>query len=244
MGDLTLRELEHRWKKSGAVEDEVRFRLEQVRSGQAPASVLEEPRLLLGRERVGHIREHGVALAAYLGHDSAREALSWKTPPGLKTSRRRLRRWCRRLGSFGKPAALRIALAATRSALPAEWSARARATAPVQRLIALVEAAEAWLREPTEARALAARELLDGVADRWRWHQPLFEAALATGRLASLPAPGPEDGPRERRQRCSEITQALTTAVVSAGEAAGPGREWSFVHQAIRQALFPWLLGP
>lgn len=61
MSDSYLRELERRWRESGAAIDEAAYLAERVRAGD------------LDRDKLD--------LAAYLGHEPAKQALNWESYP-------------------------------------------------------------------------------------------------------------------------------------------------------------------
>jgi hypothetical protein len=117
MSDERLREAERRWRETGAVEDEARFLIEQVRLGE-----LTTPRL---------------RLAAYCDHDGAREALAEAArrpgPPQL---------WIYGLEEWGPQVVARAAVAAAYSVLPlVEKEQPSMAHTPRHHL----EVADAWI---------------------------------------------------------------------------------------------------
>jgi hypothetical protein len=94
MADDRLRELERRWKSSGAVEDEVA--------------------LLLERMRVGDLEEDRLRLAAHLGHAASRGSLGDGGPdPGVESWIRGLLHelWLRSGKAWAVEAQLRVFLA-------------------------------------------------------------------------------------------------------------------------------------
>lgn len=133
MSDQQLRELERRWRETGALEHEVA--------------------LLRARVRAGALSPEQVELAAWCGHPGAREALAWEGGPGLavRLPRRHLAEdesWAaelaRRAGREGVACAL--AAAARHSSW---WAAEELLEVSRRRVQPAVRALEAWLRRPS-----------------------------------------------------------------------------------------------
>lgn len=97
MADHELRARERRWRESGASRDEAAFLLARVRAGVLAADQL--------------------ALAAFLGHEPAREALGAAAPPAP----RELAAWVYELGRWGPETSVLAALVSLR--FHPEWAA-------------------------------------------------------------------------------------------------------------------------
>ncbi len=129
MSDARLRELERRWRESGAVEDEAALLRERLRQGALGSSRLE--------------------LAADLGHPGAASALG-RAPasaaalvdPG----------WAVRTAAAGAEAAVRCAAAAARACLPLHRWHRPGDDVPER----VLETVEAWLDCPCPPHTRAA----------------------------------------------------------------------------------------
>jgi hypothetical protein len=148
--DARLRQLERRWAETRDPADAARLTHELERSGASPAEVLRE------RLRLELLPSGRFELACYVGHPLAVELLAsaGETLPEVDAD---LGAWVRGLGYWGKEAAVRGAVAAARTALPAWEAGHPQERRPLQ----AVEAADAWLGCPCEqhaARALAAAQ--------------------------------------------------------------------------------------
>jgi hypothetical protein len=128
VSDQRLRDLERRWHETGAITDEAAFLRERVRAGA------------LARDRL--------ELAAYCGHEAARQALEQ-----IKATRVGLRKWAVGLRRWGGEAATRGAVAAARAASTATrdlWSDG--------RVDSALARAEDWARCPCEEHAREAQQ--------------------------------------------------------------------------------------
>ena len=155
MSDAKLRELERRWKETGAVEDEAAYLLERV--------------------RVGELTQERLELAAYCGHDGAKRAIPSDRPFTRDHVRSadtplyyHVRLWALALGDICAPsdrvqvAACVIAVLADQAALPSE------AISSFERLLAS--------RPPWSAPRTAAKALQSAVARaRAPRQQPLVD---------------------------------------------------------------------
>jgi hypothetical protein len=189
----TLRALEHRWRTTRSPEDEVCWLRERLRRGE-----LEPSRLLL---------------PAYLGYPAARalcdpEALEELGLDAWDPPSRRLAK----LSPFAREARVRIAIAAAHFGLSAD-----EAPSPAARRA--LSAAEAWVRCPCRAHALAAESVLRVLGTR---RSPSERAARAA---AEAVASRPTNGARE------------AVACVDTGLAGNPARV------AIATELAAWSLG-
>jgi hypothetical protein len=129
MSDEQLRELERRWRETGAVEDEARFLAERARAGRLSRDKLE--------------------LAAYLGHRAALSAIERTNPPWDPSSGPSwLEEVVRGLRAWSKEAGVRAAIAASRTAMK-QWEARYGEEDPARAL----DLAEGWLACPCERHA-------------------------------------------------------------------------------------------
>lgn len=140
MTDARLRQLERRWRESGAERDHARYLVERLRTGE----------LSLERAR----------LAAHLGEPAAREALGLDDEPADPGGQRA---WAVALGSWRGQVAARAALAAARLVLPVFD----RGLNPDPRPRRALRAAELCVVCPCDghtARAAAAGEHAEAVA--------------------------------------------------------------------------------
>ena len=157
MSDAALRALERRWRETGRDEDQAAW--------------------LRARLRAGALGTSQLALAAWCDHPAARSLArdppapeQPASPPARQGPDEGLEALVRGLLHWGKEAAVRAALAAAR--LTVAVFEREQPESPGPR--PWVEAAEAWLREPT-GPALAAVEALLGPANGR--HRPRFRRA-------------------------------------------------------------------
>lgn len=129
MSDERLRELERRWRESGAVEDEAAYLRERV--------------------RVGDLTEARLGLAAFCGHEGARRVLSDGSGPSAGAIGGQP--WCKALlQGWGGDAVRRLELGALRSLLPL-WERKQPHDPLCQELVVAIER---HLEDPT-ANALA-----------------------------------------------------------------------------------------
>ncbi|MBX3467746.1 MAG: hypothetical protein KF878_12750 [Planctomycetes bacterium] len=119
MSDAKLRELERRWRETGAVEDEAAYLLERVRVGD------------LTRERL--------ELAAYCGHEGARRAVGDVQPGEAET----LGAWASALISRWRDGAIR-ASEAVAVAVAREWLVADHSFAGGRTLSPFVESVRRW----------------------------------------------------------------------------------------------------
>ena len=129
MSDEELRELERRFRETGSVEDHVAY--------------------LKGRLRAGAVTPERLACAAFLGDAAAQQAVEARAPEPWELSDRDI--WIARIKPVGKEALVRAVIAVSRRAL-AVWERGPDDRRPR----AAVEAAEAWVRSPTEELRKAA----------------------------------------------------------------------------------------
>ncbi|MBX3465907.1 MAG: hypothetical protein KF878_03285 [Planctomycetes bacterium] len=136
MSDARLRELERRWRRTGAVDDEALYLAERARAGD------------LAAERL--------ALAAALGHEAARRAAP--SPPATDDDQRLVKA----VSTCGVEALVRAQVALARWSLGALAMARDRPPEPALAAAALaIGAAEAWLRCPCDRCVRAAQVAAD-----------------------------------------------------------------------------------
>lgn len=154
MSDEKLRELERRWRETGAAQDEAALLRERVRVGVLPRRQLE--------------------LAAYLGHPAAQEALGpsvfseppavgWSVGPGLseeEMARSDFRALLLGLDWWGVPALVRGLCVLARRALPDFEAARPGERRPH----AFLEAAERWSGDPSSETLGALKAAQNEVA--------------------------------------------------------------------------------
>ncbi len=188
-----LRALEHRWRATGSPEDEVAWLRARLRRGE-----LEVNRLLL---------------PAYLGYPAARAlcdpaALAELGGDAWDPPSRRLAK----LSPFAREARVRIAIATAHFGLAADGD-----PSPAARRA--LSSAEAWVRCPCRAHALAAEAVLRVLGTR---RSPSERAARAA---AEAVASRPTNGARE------------AVAQVDTGEVGNPARV------AIAAELAAWSLG-
>jgi len=182
VSDDRLRELERRFEASGAFDDQVALLRERLRAGQA-----DRARLSLAAT-CGHPAARALQLGEVGDHYVVRFLID---PPSRSESYVNARN-VESLASWGKPAAVRVALAAARLLLPV-WEKQVREPAPRWALKRVVE----WLHDPCESRAEAAR--VAGEAVRGRLLQlsnagdPFAQQAAQATEAAALvaAAPGP-----------------------------------------------------
>lgn len=181
MSDARLRALEQAWRASGEVEDHVAFLTEQVRRG------------VLDLE--------GVRLAAYCGHEAAREFLGVDAPvyPTQPVSRPRdprrevreafsLESWLQGLRDYPQAASVRVALALMVQLKPT-W---AQSASPHWLLRRALLATEGWLLDPTEETQARARETQGRLDELWfvqGTHEPGLRCGSAAARAAAAAGP-------------------------------------------------------
>ncbi len=138
MGDQGLRELESKWRSSGALEDEAAW--------------------LSARVAKGHLQGSRLSLAAWLGHPAAREAAD--EPPGFYSDliwweEKEFRQAGDYLARYGSEAMTRVLLA---SCWARPRTHRLTKSGPRRRALSLVEAALVGVREdPPALRAFLDR---------------------------------------------------------------------------------------
>lgn len=130
MTDAKLRELERRWRETGAVEDETAYLQERVRAGT--------------------LDDHRLALAATMGCAGARRVLGLPDHEALEDPQE----IAKRLSRWGKEALVRTAFAFARQVLPLWNAAHCDDLRPRQAL----ECVEAWVEAPTEENERQAGE--------------------------------------------------------------------------------------
>lgn len=144
MSDTKLRDLERRWKETGSVQDEAAYLLERMRAGD------------LSRERLD--------LAAYCGHEGARQAIGDASPPPLvggtpESSERSVYEWAHGLARFGKEVLVRAALAGALRIRDA-WDNTYDRTPWRDQAASAYNAAQAWLNCPCSAHADNVRQVI------------------------------------------------------------------------------------
>ena len=200
MSDDRLRELERRYEASGAANDHVALLRERLRAGQ------------LDRARISLAAScgHPAARALQLGEVGDHFVIRFLIDPPSRSESYVSARNVESLASWGKPAAVRVALAAARLLLPV-WEQQVDEPAPRRALERVVE----WLHDPCETRAEAAREA--GEAVRRRLLQlsnagdPFAQQAAQATEAAALVAASP--GPLSAARGALGVAQAAERAV-------------------------------
>lgn len=218
MGDTRLREMERRWRESGATADEAAFLRERVRAGEV------DPARLL--------------LLAHCGHPAARVAagVSAPAPMDLIGFASGLAPWGREACARAARAMALAALAATRADPPGAPGARAAAEAALGTL-------EAWLLCPCEEHAVEARRSGAAAMAAARSTSERTGAAAPVGFAAGaaiLVLEAAEPGPGETRGGPAYWAgEAARFAAVALGDEAA--RTQALV--AARADLMEWALG-
>lgn len=224
-------------------------RLRELERRVAEGDGAAEAPLLAERVRAGTLAPDRLRLAAYLGHPPAREALGDEAP----VLREDPDSWIRGLADWGPQAWVRAAIAAAR------LTGR-----PNQEVL---DAAEAWLRQPTarmeeEARLWAEQENLEFVheenpeapqleAIRFRESRACVQAALsATDDLRGV-THAVLAGVAARERLSLEVLAPNSPMWIRAAEVGRLGELPELttkeavqrVRAAVREALLPWALG-
>lgn len=182
MSDVTLRDLERRWRESGAPDDAARWHLARLRAGA--------------------LRPEALELAAWCGDVAAGAALGPSAPTRQPAE---LLAWVAALGQWGAVARVVAAAAGAEHALEGagvdrgdaayEALARARAWAErpcVERSLAAVRAADAlpfgWRPERERTARLSARAAALAVVDASRADEALRQASASAGSEAAVRA--------------------------------------------------------
>lgn len=221
--------------------DEAMRRLAR-RAGDDP---LAEARLLAARLRSGQLGRADLRLAAWLGHAPASAALGEAPfPPGVRDLQARI------LGlyDFGLPAALRAFAAAARFFLEAHEVERPDDRRPHE----VLEALDAWLREPGETTAqacavAAAAGVREEAADRvlqLEAYRPLEESDEAPGAFLTRSFAA-RVAPRIARSACAQAWRGDVPPAMRAAETRWArdlvehGLDPLGVWEAIRRELLP-----
>lgn len=136
--DAGLRELARGWERSRSLEDARRYLSALARTASPEAEYLRE------RVRVGELNQDRLRLAAYVGHETASQALG----AGAAAAPRDLEGCLRGLGEWGVDVALRGFL----TAFQASWLARPER--PAEELLGLLATARAALAGDPDARVV------------------------------------------------------------------------------------------
>jgi hypothetical protein len=219
MADAALRELERRWRESGADEDRARW--------------------LAGRARAGELTATRLALAAHAGDVAARLALGPDGPPVVHD----LTAWAHALAPWGSEALARAALAAARAALPPLM----RGSNPNPELPRLLRAAEGFVHAPGRSSA-SARLAPPGDAPHVAAGKALARAVeraetfavddsglaiVSAARCALWVRPGDDAPVKDPRE------VAVIEALLLSSRAVGR----DVVRAALTAGLAPWALG-
>jgi hypothetical protein len=191
--------------------------------------------------------------ARYPAYPGGPELFTGPPPEGTP-----LEAWADGLERWGQEAMVRVAVVAARRVLRLwDWDQRTSNpypqdvsgdAPPGDRPALALEAAEAWLREPTPARA-AVHDALEGTFYTW-----VMDAGLAAAHAAWID-PEPEHPPS--RPPVGACVKAAAEAEVAwriyGGDEprSGPKPEWGWVYlevdrwlrAALAEALVPWALG-
>lgn len=169
VSDLHLRELERRWRESGAREHEVAW--------------------IRARLRAGTLRPEQAELAAWCGHQGARAALDWSGGPELAVrlpARSTLapeHTWADEIARRAGPEGVACALSAA-ARQSSWWAAEELQEEAARRVQPAVRALETWLRDPSP-------QALEGVS-----RASAGSAALVTALVGGEASLGPEAAPR------------------------------------------------
>ncbi len=189
MSDEKLRELERRWKETGAPEDEEAYLVEQVRVGEtldwdgysrlSELNVEAAAEYLRGRVERGELTQERLELAAYCGEAGAILLSPTDTASTLELWLFGLKRW-------GPQAEVLAAIACARRALPS-WERSSRSRAPHGAILA----ARNWALCPCRPHLSAVDEagLLCG-QEAYELHatEPSLRTCAAAGAIAASTA--------------------------------------------------------
>lgn len=143
MSDAKLRELERRWRESGAADDEAAYLLERVRVGELP------------RDRLD--------LAAHCGYTAAQMASGYARPSAAiddaESSERSIYEWTQGLVQFGKAALVRAAVAGAECVRQA-WDNGVEHNPWRDQATTAWKAARKWLECPCDAHAAEVRQVI------------------------------------------------------------------------------------
>lgn len=159
MSDERLRDLERRWRETGADEDAAAYARARERAGElVPA---DEVALLRARLQRGDLHPARAAQAALLGHAAAARALQADPQPEPLTAA-----WLVTLGQHGAALQARVALALARAVQPA-FTERLPADERVEEALAAAEQLLAEVDDPARQARLgsAVPRLVDAVDD-------------------------------------------------------------------------------
>lgn len=234
VSDAKLRELERRWRETGAVDDEAAYLLERV--------------------RVGDLTPERVELAAYCGNAGARATLAPAAPavfcvlPSSTTdewdyeARESFRSFLTRVAGFGGEAFLHAALAAGWFVLPVFERVR-RDPRPREAL----EVAEACLLEPSAQNLAKATAASEGAA-------AAQGGSADIGDVLTGPPPPRESGAADLASYVCQLAATLEVrsrselgvgAVSDMIEMLGAvGVNWSMLAGSLAQRVASWALGP
>jgi hypothetical protein len=241
MSDGDLRLLERAWRESGSEADEAAFLCARVRSGLLARESLERA------ETLGHA---AASLALYALVVVPQRKAGKRGDRGKRKDRRRSGPpsdqdhhggvfWVIGLEAWGREACVRAAVAPARLALPV-------IEAPHEAALArrAIEAAEAWIVEPTaDQERLAEHEasrVTGGASPAGAAAACACLAAQAAGELVAERGPGVAflGGDIEAARGCGAGEAALDAA----STALRAGFEPEQVRGALRAELAPWLL--
>jgi hypothetical protein len=224
MGDEQLRELERRWRTTGALDDEVAWVSALVRAGEVSAGDLE--------------------LAATLGSLAARRLL-----PAERRWPSNVQAMAASLERAPRPVQVRVLVTLARLVLPV-WRQRHPAD---ERLADAVEAAEEsltgaaadhWLSEADRHFRRSGRELLEAAIEASRLETPptrASHAAMVCLVAASFACTEPPFGARAALVTAAWEAQCALTEHRDPTRPLAGGKE---IARALRRTLVPWLREP
>ena len=184
-----------------------------------------------------------LALAAYLGHATASEVLGSEAPYEDQD----LVRWIEGLSRWPKPAWVRAGAAAARAVLP-RWAAQNPGDRRPQAAIA---AAEAWLRDPSEAHRQAAERAAETLSEKGGGSDGLpegggggatFDADM--GLMVAVDLAAEAAHLAADTGDLKDLAEKAILAEIAHGARSRAGLdEGPTLREVIRAALVPWLLG-
>lgn len=242
MPDDDLRLLERAWRTSGSDADEAALLRARIRAGLLTVEALERAEAL-GHAPASLVLEERAEVRQQKGRKARR--------PGKRKTRRSLRGpseqdhhggvfWIMSLESWGREACVRAAVAVARLALPRLPGQSLEARLALR----AIEAAEAWIVDPTKAAERSAGEQAERLTTATSAGAAAAcarLAAAAAGRLVADRGPGVDfmGGDLDAARRAGAGEAALDAASSALRAGFDPGQ----IRDAIRADLVPWLLG-
>ena len=205
---------------------------EELESAAGEGDLQAQADLLQFKVTRGELSQKALLCLCYLGDPAAQLAIS---DGGVGGNIFLLEEWAQGLGSWGKEACVRAAIAASRYCLPLFERERIREDRPQK----AVEEAEMWVVCPCVEHAELARSAAGEAA--WAAAGGISLSARSAAHAASGAA-------RAAAMAGDEVLRAAALATVDAGKAVyktGRSRDESDgqIRDAVRQELAPWVLG-